>query len=288
MVVMPARRPGWSPEGRARSSPTWPCWTSTRTAGGCGCAPCSPASPCRTCGPRPGSSCSPIRRCTSWSHRRYRIWRSCGNWKPAQRYGIEEPSMDVVETRWRVGLLVPSSNTVMEPDLWRALPPDTTLHTGRMYLEDTTPEGESRMLDEHVLPAARDLITARPDLIVFGCTSAGALRVGIVTPYVDALNRPIRQSVEADGIEVARIAGLGIADNFEIARVPVERICDFAEQTLRGLGIDLAFVSCTNLPSVSALPELERRLDLPVVTSNQAAIAAVLALLDATPARQGG
>jgi maleate cis-trans isomerase len=39
---------------------------------------------------------------------------------------------------------------------------------------------------------------------------------------------------------------------------------------------------------VSALPELRRRLDLPVVTSNQAAIAAVLALLDAVPARQGG
>jgi len=234
--------------------------------------------------------------------------------------------MGIVETRWRVGLLVPSSNTVMEPDLWRALPPGATLHTGRMYLEDTTPEGESRMLDEHVLPAARDLATARPDLIVFGCTSAGALRgngydgelcarisalsgvptvsviasvrqaiaargarrVGVVTPYVDALNQRIRESVEADGVEVAGIAGLGISDNFEIARVPVERICDFAERTLRGLPVDLAFVSCTNFPAVSALPELERRLGLPVVTSNQAAVAAVLALLDAAPALQGG
>jgi maleate isomerase len=226
----------------------------------------------------------------------------------------------------RVGLLVPSSNTVMEPDLWGALSPGVTLHTARMYLEDTTPQGERRMLDEHVLPAARDLATARPDLIVFGCTSAGALRgnrydaelcariselsgvptvsviaavrqaiaasgarrVGVVTPYVDALNRPIRESLEADGVEVAGIAGLGIADNFEIARVPAARICDFAEQTLRGLPIDLAFVSCTNFPAYAALPALERRLGRPVVTSNQAAIATVLALLDAAPARQAG
>jgi len=226
----------------------------------------------------------------------------------------------------RVGLLVPSSNTVMEPDVSGALPPGATLHAARMYLEDTTPEGERRMLDEHALPAARDLATARPDLIVFGCTSAGALRgnrydaelcariselsgaptisviaavrqaiaasgarrVGVVTPYVDALNRPIRESLEADGVEVAGIAGLGIADNFEIARVPPARICDFAEQTLRGLAIDLAFVSCTNFPAYSALPELERRLGRPVVTSNQAAIAVVLALLDAAPARQAG
>jgi maleate isomerase len=230
-----------------------------------------------------------------------------------------------METSRRVGLLVPSSNTVMEPDLWRALPPGATLHTGRMYLEDTTPEGESRMLDEHVLPAARDLATARPDLIVFGCTSAGALRgnqydadlcrrisdlsgvptvsviasvrqaitasgarrVGVVTPYVDALNQRIRESVEADGVAVAGIAGLGISDNFEIAAVPQERIVDFAERTLRDLDVDLAFVSCTNFPAVAALPELERRLGLPVVTSNQAAIAAVLGLLAAAPAREG-
>ena len=234
--------------------------------------------------------------------------------------------MGTTETSRRVGLLVPSSNTVMEPDLWRALPPGATLHTARMYLEDTTPQGEHRMLDEHVLPAARDLATARPDLIVFGCTSAGALRgnhydaelcrrisdlsgvptvsviasvrgaiaasgarrVGVVTPYVDALNQRIKESIEADGVEVAGIAGLGISDNFEIATVPVEEILDFAGRTLRGLAIDLAFVSCTNFPAVEALPELERRLSLPVVTSNQAAIAAVLAFLDAAPARQGG
>jgi maleate isomerase len=230
-----------------------------------------------------------------------------------------------METRPRVGLLVPSSNTVMEPDFWRALPPGATLHTGRMYLEETTPEAESRMLDEHVLPAARDLATARPDLIVFGCTSAGALRgnqydadlcrrisdlsgvptvsviasvrqaitasgarrVGVVTPYVDALNQRIRESVEADGVAVAGIAGLGISDNFEIATVPQERIVDFAERTLRDLDSDLAFVSCTNFPAVAALPELERRLGLPVVTSNQAAIAAVLRLLATAPAREG-
>jgi maleate isomerase len=230
-----------------------------------------------------------------------------------------------METRPRVGLLVPSSNTVMEPDFWQALPPGATLHTGRMYLEETTPEAESRMLDEHVLPAARDLATARPDLIVFGCTSAGALRgnqydadlcrrisdlsgvptvsviasvrqaitasgarrVGVVTPYVDALNQRIRESVEADGVAVAGIAGLGISDNFEIATVPQERIVDFAERTLRDLDIDLAFVSCTNFPAVTALPELERRLGLPVVTSNQAAIAAMLRLLAPAPAREG-
>ena len=48
----------------------------------------------------------------------------------------------------RVGLLIPSSNTMMEVDFTRDLPPGFALHTARMYMEDTTPAGENRMLDE--------------------------------------------------------------------------------------------------------------------------------------------
>ncbi len=170
----------------------------------------------------------------------------------------------------RVGLLVPSSNTMMEPDFAAGLPPGTALHTARMYLEDTTPAGESRMLDEFALPAARDLGTARPDVVVFGCTSAGALRgndydawlcqrigelagapavstigavraaieasgaasIGVITPYVAELNEKIKASIEADGPRVAAISGLGISDNFQIAEVAPDEIAAFAERAL--------------------------------------------------------
>ena len=72
--------------------------------------------------------------------------------------------------------MIPSSNTMMEVDFARDVPPGISVHTARMFMEDTTPAGENRMLDEFALPAARDLGTARPDVVVFGCTSAGALR----------------------------------------------------------------------------------------------------------------
>src|SRR5258708_7905903 len=170
----------------------------------------------------------------------------------------------------RVGLMIPSSNTMMEVDFARDLPPGTALHTARMFMEDTTPAGENRMLDEFALPAARDLGTARPDVVVFGCTSAGALRgndydselceriseltgapavstigavraaiagsgstsVGVITPYVDELNERIRASIEADGTRVAAIAGLGITDNFAIAEVGHDEIVAFAVRAL--------------------------------------------------------
>ncbi|HLH64417.1 MAG TPA: hypothetical protein VKV27_01840 [Solirubrobacteraceae bacterium] len=214
----------------------------------------------------------------------------------------------------RIGLIVPSSNTVAEVDFYRRLPEGFTLHTARMRLTETTPEGESVMLDEHLPGAIDDLATARPHAVVFGCTSAGALRgndyeaalvgriaertgaaafsvaaavrsairaagarrVGVVTPYVDALNEKIARSLADDGLEVVAMHGLRITDNFAIADVQPERIVDFAVERLSGADIDLAFASCTNFRAFDAREEIERRLGVPVVTSNQAALSAVL------------
>lgn len=223
------------------------------------------------------------------------------------------------DRRLRVGLMIPSSNTMMEVDFTRGLPTNTTLHTARMYMEDTTAEGEYKMLDEFALPAARDIGTARPDVVVFGCTSAGALRgnayddelcqrisevtgaptvstirsvrqaieasgahrVGVITPYVDELNEKIKASIEADGVEVVRITGLGMSENFAIARVPKNDIIEFAVQSLSGLDIELAFASCTNFGAVEALPAISERLGLPSISSNQAVLAATVRELSA-------
>lgn len=214
----------------------------------------------------------------------------------------------------RIGLIVPSSNTVAEVDFYRRLPADCTLHTARMYLEETTPEGEAVMLDEHLPRATSDLASARPDVSVFACTSAGALRgnayearlveglesqtgaatfsvaasvrsairaagcrrVGVITPYVDSLNEKIAQSLQDDGLEVAAIHGLGITDNFAIAEVESERIVQFASECFAGSDIDLLFASCTNFRAFDAREEIRQALGVPVVTSNQAALAAVL------------
>ncbi len=221
----------------------------------------------------------------------------------------------------RLGLMIPSSNTMMETDFIRDLPAGIALHTARMFMVDTTAAGENRMLDEFALPAARDLGSARPDVVVFGCTSAGALRgndydarlceqignvtgaptvstiasvrdairasgadsVGVITPYVDELNERIRDSIEADGIRVAAIAGLGITDNFEIADVDADEIVALAARALGELArsgqIGLAFASCTNFGAMAARQAIADHLGVPVITSNQAVLAAAVARL---------
>jgi maleate isomerase len=220
----------------------------------------------------------------------------------------------------RVGLIVPSSNTVAEVDFYRRLPAGCTLHTARMYLEETTPEGEAEMLDDHLPGAVRDLATARPDVVVFACTSAGALRgnayegelverladqtgavtvsvaaavrrslaarsahrIGVITPYVESLNEKIAASLEAGGFEVVSIHGLGITENFTIAAVSPEQIASFAVEQLSGSDLDLVFVSCTNFRALEAREKIERALGVPTVTSNLAALEAVLEHVGAT------
>lgn len=220
----------------------------------------------------------------------------------------------------RIGLLVPSSNTVAEPDFYRRLPAAATLHTARMYLDEVTPEDEAVMLDEHLPGALRDLATTRPDVVVFACTSAGTLRgngyeeelvrrigartraraisvaaavrraiagrgarrIGVVTPYVEALNDKILGSLEEEGFEVAGIHGMGISANSEIGAVEPKRIAEFAREKFGSADVELLFVSCTNFRAFEAREQIEQDLEVPVVTSNHAAVEGVLELLGAT------
>ncbi|HSK97411.1 MAG TPA: hypothetical protein VK891_12400 [Euzebyales bacterium] len=214
--------------------------------------------------------------------------------------------------RRRIGLLVPSSNTVMEPDLIGAFGPAATIHTARMLLRDVTPDAESRMLDEHTLPAAEALATLEPDVTVFGCTSAGALRghaadvalterigqitgaptisviqavrdalqrlgarrIAVATPYTDAVTARVVASLEDLG-EIVAVANLGLVDNREIGDTSPERVVEFVVEQLGGVGTDAIFISCTNLRAVEALDEISAAVGLPVTSSNAAAIDAV-------------
>lgn len=218
--------------------------------------------------------------------------------------------------RRRLGVIVPSSNTIAEVDFVRAAPPDVTVHVARMYLAETTAAAERRMLDHHLPQAAIDLGSAHPDVVVFSCTSAAAIlggdgevalierlaldtgapvvstntavsenlarhgsHVAIFTPYNDELTGAIADSLRTRRFNVGKVVGLGMTDNFAIADLTPDRIVSIVESEFASEDFEVLFLSCTNLRSVEALPALERRLERPVVTSNAAAIREALAIL---------
>ena len=220
----------------------------------------------------------------------------------------------------RVGLIVPSTNTVMEPDLYRNLPSGTTLHTSRMLLEGSvTIEAEELMLDVYLPECARQIGTLRPDVVVFGCTSAGALRgpayeqelageisqatgaptvtimgavveelgrlkvnsVAVLTPYSEEINDTIKDSLETSGFTVPHINGMDVKGAFNIAAVSPEEIVEYVREELEGVESDCLFVSCANLKSVDVLEEIRNVAGRPVVTSNQAVIEGVKRVIGA-------
>jgi maleate isomerase len=217
----------------------------------------------------------------------------------------------------RLGLLLPSSGTVQEADFYRRVPAHVTVHAARMHLVEATEAAEVRMLEEHTMPAARDLATARPDVVVFSCTSAGALRgndyearlcgeishvtrapvvstmaavredlrrlgvnlVSVVTPYPEPLTRKVRMSLEAEGLRVSGAVGLGLVDSFDIAAVAPARILELAEDAFRSAPADALFIACCTFRAFDARDAIQATLGVPVVTSNQAAFAAAMRIL---------
>ena len=76
---------------------------------------------------------------------------------------------------FRVGLIVPSSNTTIEVDFYNHLEEKATVHIARMYLDTTTKEAEEIMVRESTPEAADMIRTLYPHVTVFGCTSGGSL-----------------------------------------------------------------------------------------------------------------
>jgi maleate isomerase len=213
----------------------------------------------------------------------------------------------------RIGLIVPSSNTVMEPDFHRHLGPTAVVSTTRIFLESVTREAETRMLEDDLPNAAELIRTTAPDVVVFGCTSAGALgtlahdeaigktieklaaapamtvlqavlsqlrvigprKLAVFTPYISDLTDGVASSLAEAGFPPLKAAGMGIRVNLEIGRVTPAEIVDFVESQIEGSAPDCIFLSCTNWRAIEAIEPLHRKLGIPVVSSNQSAIDSV-------------
>ncbi len=214
----------------------------------------------------------------------------------------------------RIGLIVPSTNTINEPEFWRMAPEGVGIFTARALLQGrATPESYFEMA-KAVSGAADQLATAEVDIVAYGCTSGsfvcpmedliddmqtrtgrpalaaagavvaalralGARRVALATPYIDFVNQREREFLQEQGFEVVSLEALDLGHTQEerrgIGRVPPEAIDRLARLADRPEA-DVVFISCTNLASLGVVERLEAELGKPVITSNQACFWACL------------
>lgn len=219
--------------------------------------------------------------------------------------------------RGKIGLIVPSTNTINEPEFYRLAPKGVTIHTARATLLGKATEESYFRMAEAVKVAGDDLATAEVDVVAYGCTSGsivcslqdivtdlqartkvpavatagavvaalralGSRRVAVATPYVDFVNESERRFLNDYGFEVTSLHGLRLGETQEerrgIGRVPPEHVYQMARAANRP-DADTIFISCTNVATLDVIAQIEADFGKPVVTSNQACFWACLRML---------
>jgi maleate cis-trans isomerase len=221
-------------------------------------------------------------------------------------------STAVSEWRTKVGLVVPSWNTVLEYECARLVPDGVSVHVSRIAHTADTEERLRHMVD--LLPEAADLLAhARVSAICFGCTASGFIqdsigadkrlaaaitartgiptvttsqaiaealehfgvrRIAVASPYDTWLNDYLRRYLERSGFEVTAIAGFGTQEH---ARCSVEETMGLARKVVTA-DAEAVVISCTNFRTLEIIERLERDIGRPVVTSVQASLWRLLAL----------
>jgi maleate isomerase len=217
---------------------------------------------------------------------------------------------------FRIGQIVPSSNTTMETEIPAMLRAAGTLsgtnftfHSSRMRMKHVTRE-ELAAMDADSDRCALELSDARVDVMGYAClvaimsmgkgyhreserrlhqrtvengapaklvTSAGALieglgvlgakKVAIITPYMKPLTQLVVDYIEAEDIEVQDRVALEIQDNIAVGRRDPMALIEIAS------GLDLSNVdalvlsACVQMPSLAAIPIVEAKLGVPVVSA---------------------
>lgn len=107
----------------------------------------------------------------------------------------------------------------------------------------------------------------------------GVTRIALVTPYMRPLAEKVVAYLEAEGLEVVDWRALDVEDNFEVGRIPGERVLDAARSLDRSTAQALIISACVQMPSLDLIEPAEQEFGLPVLS---AATAGAYSILRAT------
>jgi len=210
-------------------------------------------------------------------------------------------------TDWhtKLGIIVPSWNTVMEYEFGQMAGPHTSIHAQRIKHTDDS-EKSLLWLSTQAPQAAELLSHAKVQAICHGCTASGFLKtpqddldqakeltaqtqipcvtsassivgalravsaqkISVASPYEPWLNERVKIYLELAGFEVLAMAGLGTQAHGSISAPVIKTL---AYEVMR-TNTEALFISCSNFRTLSLITELENELGRPVITSNQASM----------------
>ena len=211
----------------------------------------------------------------------------------------------------RIGLIIPSSNSLTEQQFNRYAPAEVGVHVTRLRMTGRWRKPLAE-LKNSLIEAAEALSDVRPGVIVFHCTAnsmenglaqeavivdmvgkasgcpaistaqaitqafdhCGIKKLVLISPYVKATNEREVNYLSEAGYTVLHELGLGL-ETHAYAKVTPEEWKKVVRENSRA-DADGYFLSCTNTRMIEAIEDLERDLGKPVVNSNQATLWACL------------
>jgi maleate isomerase len=208
----------------------------------------------------------------------------------------------------RIGVIALATDFNIEADLHRIYPTDVQFFTSRVKnVNPLTIENLRAMAPGISTTADTILPGAKLDAIIYACTSGtiaigvervtklinnvrpgvpvsnpvtaalsafqrfNAQRISILTPYTEAVNQEVAQFFASQGYDVLSISGFGFEDDTAMSYITPQDITDAALACCDPTA-ELMFISCTALRASLVVDELEQRLGIPVVSSNQALV----------------
>jgi maleate isomerase len=234
---------------------------------------------------------------------------------------------------FRIGQIVPSSNTTMETEVpamlmaHQSLRPEDrfTFHSSRMRMK-TVQKDELAAMDAESDRCALELSDAQVDVLGYAClvaimamghgyhrisqqrltkrtaengttapviTSAGALidalhrmgakRIALVAPYMLPLTQLVVNYIANEGFEVVDWRALEIPNNLDVGRHDPSRLPAIVA-TMNVKDVDVIVLSaCVQMPSLSAVAQVEAETGKPVLTAAIATTYAILKALNLDP-----
>ena len=216
---------------------------------------------------------------------------------------------NVIANRARMGLIALATDHIIEYELPRLIHPisGAQIYTTRVPMEPKVTPQTLHGMKASLTDAAKTLLPGvQFNVIGYGCTSASviigeleisqaiqlahhktpittpitaciaalktlkATRIGLLTPYVEAVNQPIREYFKQNNITVVRSATFSEIDDNRAGMITPLSIKNAVLNVFSGLDLDLVFISCTSLRVAELIPELETNLGIPVTSSNHA------------------
>jgi maleate isomerase len=212
---------------------------------------------------------------------------------------------ELTPIRARIGLIIPTSNRLTEPQFHRYAPPGVEPHVTRLRMTGDYEAPVDELLPR-VVEAAGLLADAKCDIVVFHCTGS-SMRSGIAAErrVIAAIEQATgRRATSTAAAVLAALEALGAQRIVHVSPSPSAHEVAFLEaagfEVLRSRSLDLPgsdafiatppsqwlqavqeeadpradayFLACTNTHTPDVIEELEGRLGRPVVTSNQATL----------------